>query len=154
MMRWELRRFRDLSTDEIYEILALRQAVFVVEQRCAYLDADGRDRQGHHLLGRDASGSLVAYLRILDPGSRFREPSIGRVLIQPEHRGKGLGKVLMLEGMRECWRLFPGLSISISAQHYLRKFYEDLGFVSVGDGSPVDEDGIPHIRMLASPADP
>jgi ElaA protein len=154
MMTWELRRFEDLNGDEIYEVLALRQAIFVVEQRCAYLDADGRDRCGHHLLGRDESGRLIAYLRILDPGSRFNEPSIGRVVIHPEHRGKGLGNILMREGMRECRRLFPGQSIRISAQQYLRQFYEHLGFVCVGDGNPVDEDGIPHIQMLASSDEP
>lgn len=150
MIAWTLCPYRDLTGDEIYEILALRQAVFVVEQQCAYLDADGKDRCGHHLLGRDVHGRLIAYLRILDPGCRFPEPSIGRVLVHPDHRGKGLGAILMREGMRECARLFPGRPIRISAQHHLRRFYEQLGFLTLGDGKPVDEDGIPHIEMLAS----
>jgi ElaA protein len=154
MTAWELRRYRDLSGDELYEILALRQAIFVVEQRCAYLDADGKDRGGYHLLGRDPAGCLIAYLRILDPGSRFPEPSIGRVLVHRAHRGRGLGVALMRQGMQECARLYPGEPIKISAQHYLRRFYEDLGFVCLGDGNPVDEDGIPHIEMIFSPAPP
>ncbi len=154
MIAWELRHYNDLSGEEIYEILTLRQAIFVVEQRCAYLDADGKDRCGYHLLGRDDEGRLIAYLRILEPGCRFPEPSIGRVVVHPDHRGKGLGVVLMQEGMRECARLFPERPIRISAQHYLQKFYEHLGFVCLGDGNPFDEDGIPHIEMLASPRTP
>jgi ElaA protein len=154
MIAWQVRHYVDLSREEVYEILALRQEVFVVEQHCAYLDADGRDRCGYHLLGRDPRGVLIAYLRILDPGSRFAEPSIGRVLVRQEHRGKGLGVALMQEGMRQCARLYPGQPIRISAQQYLRRFYENLGFVCPGDGHPVDEDGIPHIEMIATPARP
>lgn len=150
MIAWTLRPYRDLAADEVYEILALRQSVFVVEQRCAYLDADGNDRCGHHLLGRDDRGRLIAYLRILGPGCRFPEPSIGRVLVHPDCRGKGMGGMLMQEGMRRCARLFPGRPIRISAQHHLRRFYEKLGFRCLGDGNPVDEDGIPHVEMLAS----
>jgi ElaA protein len=149
MIAWEVRHYSDLSGEEIYEILALRQEVFVVEQRCAYLDADGKDRRAHHLLGRDSNGRLIAYLRILEPGSRFPEPSIGRVIVHPDHRGQGLGLVLMREGMLECARLYPGRAVRISAQQYLRRFYESIGFVPLGDGNPFDEDGIPHIEMLA-----
>jgi len=150
MIVWELRRYEELSGDELYEILALRQAVFVVEQRCAYLDADGMDRRGYHLLGRDEAGVLIAYLRILEPQSPFPGPSIGRVLVHRDHRGKGLGRALMQKGLAECATLYPGTPIRLSAQHHLRRFYESLGFVCLGDGNPVDEGGIPHIQMIAT----
>ncbi len=154
MIAWALRPYGELTGEEVYEILALRQAVFVVEQRCVYLDADGRDRCSHHLLGRDGGGRLIAYLRILDPGCRCPEPSIGRVLVHPEHRGRGVGAALMHEGMRECARLYPGRPIRIWAQNYLRRFYERLGFHYLGDGNPVEEDGIPHTAMVAFPPFP
>jgi ElaA protein len=148
MIRWEFYRYGDLTPGQLYEILALRESVFVVEQRCPYLDADGRDAHAWHLIGKDETGSLIAYLRIVSPGHRFTEPSIGRVVIVPSFRGQGFGKVLMLEGIRLAQGLFPGQSIRISAQHYLQKFYEELGFSLVREGDPYDEDGIPHIEMI------
>jgi ElaA protein len=122
--------------------------VFVVEQRCPYLDADGRDSHSLHLLGRNAGGELAVYLRIVEPGYRFPEPSIGRVVTRSCDRGKGWGRVLMLEGIRHCREVYPGLPIRISAQHYLEKFYNGLGFVTEGEGNPYDEDGIPHVQMI------
>ncbi len=148
MIRWEFYRYGDLTPGQLYEILALRESVFVVEQRCPYLDADGRDAHAWHLIGRDETGNLIAYLRIVSPGHRFTEPSIGRVVIVPPFRGQGFGKVLMLEGIRLAQGLFPGQSIRISAQHYLQKFYEELGFSLGREGDPYDEDGIPHIEMI------
>jgi len=147
MIRWEFHPYGELTPGQLYEILALRESVFVVEQRCAYQDADGRDANAWHLMGRDDTRRLIAYLRIVSPGHRFPEPSIGRVVIVPSFRGQGFGKVLMLEGIRLAQELFPGQSIHISAQHYLQKFYEDLGFSMVREGNPYDEDGIPHIEM-------
>lgn len=147
VIRWEFCPFVELTPGQLYEILALRESVFVVEQRCPYLDADGRDAHAWHLMGRDETGRLIAYLRIVRPGHRFPEPSIGRVVIVPSFRGQGFGKVLMLEGIRLAEELFPGQSIHISAQHYLQRFYEELGFSKVREGDPYDEDGIPHIEM-------
>jgi ElaA protein len=154
VIAWTLRPYRELSGEELYEILSLRQSVFVVEQHCAYLDADGKDRCGYHLLGRDPAGVLIAYLRILEPGCRFPDPSIGRVVVHRVRRGEGIGDALMREGMRQCAKLYPDRPVRISAQHHLRRFYERLGFVCLGDGNPFDEDGIPHIAMMASPTRP
>jgi ElaA protein len=154
MLTWEFLKYEELSREILYEILGLRQMVFVVEQRCAYQDADGRDDHAGHLLGRDEQGRLVAYLRIVEPGRRFAEPSIGRVVVRPELRGKGLGAVLMEEGIRMCTEIYPGVSIHVSAQQHLRRFYERLGFHCLNEGNPYDEDGIPHIEMVFRPPEP
>lgn len=145
---WTLRRFRDLSVEELYEVMEIRQRVFVVEQNCAYLDADGRDREAWHLLGRIPSGRLAAVLRILPPGIMFAEPSIGRVLTDPKFRSRGYGRSLMREGIRRCCALYPGQPIRISAQAYLERFYGELGFETDRKGNPYEVDGIPHIDML------
>ena len=143
-MRWS--RFDDLTNQELYEILALRQRVFIVEQNCAYLDADGLDFQAWHLCCRGEDGKLLAYLRILPEKTRFQEPSIGRVITAPEARGKALGKAIMIEACKMIAREFGGGSIRISAQAYLERFYTGLGFVRVGESYL--EDGIPHFEML------
>jgi ElaA protein len=148
MLRWTLRAYGELSVEELYALLEIRQRVFVVEQECPYLDADGRDTHSWHLFGRGPDGSLIAYLRIVAPGFRFSEPSIGRVLTHPDFRGRGYGKILMGEGIRRCRGLFPGTPIRISAQAYLERFYEELGFERDREGNPYEEDGIPHIEML------
>jgi len=148
MLTWKTLSYEELTVDDLYDILSLRQAVFVVEQHCPYLDVDGKDQYSHHLLGRNDMGELVAYLRIVAPGRRFAEPSIGRVIVRFDQRGKRLGVVLMEEGVRLCTELYPGQSIHISAQHYLQRFYESLGFRCLGEGNPFDEDGIPHIEMI------
>ena len=145
-MEWRWRRFPDLSLDELYAVLSLRQRVFVVEQRCAYLDSDGLDQNGWHLLGVENRDWLVAYLRVLPPGARFDHPSIGRVIVLPELRGRGIGREIMLEGMRKGAELHPGEPICMYAQAYLERFYRDLGFVRLGE--PYDEDGIVHVDMI------
>jgi ElaA protein len=145
MLAWTWRRYEALSLDELYDALALRCRVFILEQG-PYLDPDGLDRHAWHLLGRDDGGSLVAYLRVLDPGTRFAEPSIGRVITSPEARGSGQGRRLMEEGIARCSELWPGRGIRISAQAHLGRFYGSLGFEPVGE--PYDEDGIPHQEML------
>jgi ElaA protein len=150
-IQWEFLPYAALSRDQLYDLLALREEVFVVEQRCPYLDADHRDHHAWHLLGRDAEGRLVAYLRLVAPGHRFEEPSIGRVVTHASVRGRGLGRALMREGLRRCNGLFPGHTVRISAQQYLQKFYEDLGFVREKTGDPYDEDGIAHIEMIYLP---
>ena len=122
---------------------------FTVEQHCAFQDADGYDLVAWHLLGWTAGtapAALAAYLRILDPGSKYAEPSIGRVLTMPPNRGTGLGRVLMEEGVARCFATWPGQSIRIAAQQRLEAFYQSLSFRTVSP--PYVEDGIPHVDMM------
>jgi ElaA protein len=126
-----------------------RQKVFVVEQRCAYLDADGSDPFGLHLLGwRSTPDGLVvsAYARLLPPGTKYPEPSIGRVLTTPDVRGSGLGKAVMVEAMQRVEDAGWGRAIRIAAQMYLEAFYEGFGFHRVSE--PFLEDDIWHVEML------
>ena len=141
-MKWHDRTFAELSTHELYAIIALRERVFVVEQNCPYQDADGYDQKARHLWATDEAGTIHAYLRIIEAGVKFPEVSIGRVITSKESRGTGLGKDLMRRGIAAC----GDVPIRIGAQAHLEKFYRDLGFVPVGE--PYDEDGIPHIEML------
>jgi ElaA protein len=148
-LNWTWLRFPDLGVDNLYDALALRCRVFVLEQG-PYLDPDGVDRDSWHLLGRDADGRLQAYLRLVDPGVKFDEPSLGRVITSPETRGTGLGRRLVAEGVARGEAAWPGLGLRISAQAHLQRFYGEFGFESVG---PVyGEDSIPHIQMLRKPA--
>jgi ElaA protein len=146
-MRWTWQRFEALGVDNLYDALALRCQVFIVEQ-VPYLDPDGADRRSAHLLGRDEAGALTAYLRVVDPGVHYAEPSIGRVAVAAAARGTGLGRVLMNEGIARCEAAWPGQGIRIGAQARLTRFYESLGFVVAGE--TYLEDGIDHIHMLRS----
>ena len=148
-MNWHWSRFHELGVDRLYDALALRCRVFILEQG-PYLDPDGLDRVAWHLLGHDEAGVLHAYLRVVDPGHKFDEPSIGRVITSPESRGIGLGRELVAEGVRRTLAAFPGQGIRISAQAHLERFYGGFGFVKVGE--PYLEDDIPHIEMLRPPA--
>jgi len=148
VIRWRWHTYRQLTTDLLYAILRLRQAVFSVEQSCAYLDLDGRDEHALHLTGHDTGGELVAYLRIVEPGRRFPEPSIGRVVTSQNVRRSGVGKDLMAEGLRKAAEVYPGQPNRISAQQYLERFYSSFGYVRAGE--VYVEDGIPHIEMLRS----
>ncbi|MCY7314185.1 MAG: GNAT family N-acetyltransferase [Rubrivivax sp.] len=138
-------RFAELGVDNLYDALALRCRVFVLEQG-AFLDPDGFDRDAWHLLARDGAGTLQAYLRIVDPGLKYAEPSIGRVITAPEVRGTGAGRALFAEGVRQCEAVWPGAGIRISAQARLERLYADHGFVQVGRA--YIEDTIPHLEML------
>jgi ElaA protein len=144
-VNWVWLRFAELGVDDLYDALQLRCRVFVLEQG-PYLDPDGIDRHAWHLLGRDAQGTLVATLRLVDPGVKYAEPSIGRVVTAPEVRGTGLGRALTAEGVAGCDRLWPGRHVRISAQAHLERFYNAFGFARVG--SDYLEDGIPHVEML------
>jgi ElaA protein len=151
-LAWQWNRFADLAPDDLYALLVARGVVFVVEQRCAYLDADGMDPHASHLLGWLRSGEervLAAYLRLIEPGRKFAEPSLGRVLTAPAFRGRGFGRMLMHEGLRQAATLYPGCAVRISAQRYLERFYGEFGFRVVSE--PYDEDGIEHIDMLRQP---
>jgi len=147
-MIWTWQRFADLGVDNLHDALQLRARVFILEQG-PYLDVDGFDRRSWHLLGRDDEGTLVAYLRIVDPGLKYDEPSIGRVVTAPEIRGSGQGRALMNEGLAGAARHWPGLGVRISAQARLERFYSTLGFSPVG--AEYLEDNIPHLEMLWSP---
>lgn len=144
-MVWQWLPFGGLSARQLHDMFQLRQRVFVVEQKCPYLDIDGVDPQCWHGLGYD-NGVLVATSRIVPPGLKYAEPAIGRVVSAPEVRRKGVGRELMVESIAQLRRLYPGQAIKLSAQRYLEAFYASLGFAVAGE--PYDEDGIPHIDML------
>ena len=146
---WQFSRFRDLTVADLYAIVRLRESVFIVEQNCPYPDSDGRDPLAWHLLGwRDGPDAkeLVAYARIFEPGIRYHEASIGRIVTAPSVRGTGLGKQLMLEALRRAEKLAPSQPIKIAAQRRLENFYEGYAFRKVSE--PYEEDGIIHIDMI------
>lgn len=142
---WQIRPFRQLSIDELYGLLQLRQDVFVVEQDCVYRDLDGLDARAWHLFCINEQGQHLAGARCLPPGTAFAESSIGRVVTRQSARGKGLGRDLMQRALDFNRRQWPGQDIVIGAQAYLETFYASLGFVA--EGEPYDEDGILHIHM-------
>jgi len=144
-LKWTCPAFPQLTTGELYTILAARQAVFVVEQQCPFLEIDGLDPQCRHLLGRN-NDTLIAYCRIVPPGVKYNVPSIGRVLTTAAGRGQGYGIALMQQAERITGELYPGRDILVAAQTYLEKFYNRFGFYSTGH--TYLEDDIPHIDML------
>lgn len=142
---FQWKRLDDLSTREMYTIIQAREAVFVVEQKCAYQDVDGLDPDSWHLsVLKD--GELAAYARVVEPGFKYEEPSIGRVLTLAKFRSLKIGYALVAEAIRFTEARYPGAGIRIGAQAHLQKFYGSLGFEPVGE--VYDEDGIPHIDML------
>ncbi|OQR99833.1 GNAT family acetyltransferase [Thraustotheca clavata] len=142
---------RELSAAMLYDIMHVRCAVFIVEQTCPYLDTDNLDKLPSclHLAALDDDQSIVAYARLLGPGSKGSKqkwPMIGRVVIAPAHRGQGVGKILMEKAIAECRRAWPKQPIEISAQAHLEAFYKSLGFNTTSE--PYDDDGILHIDMV------
>ena len=148
MIQFSCKPFYELELEELYQIMVLRQEVFVVEQNCPYLDADGKDQSGFHLMGWDEKGTLVAYTRLLDKGIAYDNyPAIGRVVTSQQVRGSGAGKLLMKASIKAVKQLFPQQkSIKISAQCYLIRFYQSFGFQTTGE--EYLEDDIPHIAMI------
>ena len=144
-MEIRIKTFEELTKEELYEILALRCEVFVVEQECAYQDLDYKDQKAIHVMGKK-EGRVVAYTRIFKPGDYFENTSIGRVVVPKSQRQFGYGKEIMQASLQEIEDNFPKGTIELSAQTYLKKFYNDLGFVAQGEGYL--EDGIPHVRMV------
>lgn len=144
-MRWTCVPFQQLTTDQLYDVLALRAEVFVVEQNCVFLDIDGLDRQTWHLLGHGDDGRLSAYLRLIPPGLKAPDALIGRVVTSPAARGGGTGRQLMAEALAQCERLWPHHPITLHAQAHLQGFYGSFGFSPVGE--QYMEDGIPHQEM-------
>ena len=137
--------FSELDKDELYQILRLRSEVFVVEQVCVYQDIDNKDQIAIHLLYKKGD-EIIAYARIFKKGDYYENPSIGRVVVSKNKRGKDLGKEIMLESMKYIKNNIKGEKIELSAQVYLDNFYKDLGFYSKGE--EYLEDGIPHQRMF------
>ena len=158
-IRWQWTRFDDLEPRHLYALLRARGEVFIIEQRCAFLDTDGIDLSAWHLLGWTAaearagdgnSAVLAAYLRLIDPGRIYAEASIGRVLTVAPFRRIGLGRPLMKEGLRKAAELHHGHAVRIGAQIRLERFYQSLGFHTVSE--MYIEDDIEHVQMLR-PAD-
>jgi ElaA protein len=148
-LRWQWSQLPGLAAAEVYAVLAARQQVFAVEQQCAFQDADGHDLHAWHLLAWTEAGTtsaLAGYLRVLDPGRKYSEPSIGRVLTVARHRGIGLGRTLMSEGIMRTREIWPGRPIRVAAQQRLEAFYASLGFRTAS--APYTEDGILHVDML------
>lgn len=144
MLNIVLKSFDQLTTDELYNLLQLRSQVFVVEQDCVYQDIDGKDERALHVIGMK-NGKIVAYTRIFKAGDYMKEASIGRVVVKASERQFGFGLEIMKASLEAIEKSFNEKLISLSAQTYLKKFYNSLGFQEVGEGYL--EDGIPHIRM-------
>ncbi len=142
---WQWTAFDKLTVDELYKILRARQDVFVVEQDCPFHEIDGLDPASWHLAGWDGE-EPAAYARVVPPGVRFKEPSIGRIITTQKWRGRGVGKALMREAIGRTLEKYPESDIKLSAQVYLIKFYGEFGFEPAGDR--YDEDGIIHVDML------
>lgn len=147
MITFYTKAFNDLTITELYEVLKLRAEVFVVEQNCVYQDMDGKDPDCLHVLGY-TRGQLAAYSRLVPAAVSYPEPSIGRVITSTTFRKSGYGKLLMQYSVTEVKKHFNTSVIVISAQHYLEKFYTELGFVTESD--MYLEDDIPHIKMRYS----
>jgi ElaA protein len=143
-MKYHTKTFSELTTKELYEILKLRADVFVVEQNCPYPDPDGKDQKAIHVMGL-VGEELAAYARCFAPGYYFKECAIGRVVVSGKFRGKEYGKEIMKESVRQCETKYNAKEILVSAQKYLEKFYNELGFIA--EGEVYLEDNIPHIKM-------
>ncbi len=143
-IEWKFKAFSELTNIELYTILAERQRIFVVEQNCAFQEADYLDEKSWHLMGY-MDRQLAAYARIVFPGEKFNGPSIGRIITTQKVRGTGIGKLLLKEAIRQTEKLYPGIDIHLSAQQHLESFYELFGFEQYSE--PYDEDGIMHIDM-------
>ena len=144
-MHIEVKKFKELTVHELYGLLQLRSEVFVVEQDCVYQDLDGKDKKAIHVIGKK-NNVIVAYTRIFSPGDYFKEASIGRVVVKKSERQYGYGKVIMKASIKAVEEQLNTTKIRLSAQTYLLKFYNSLGFTTEGEGYL--EDGIPHISMI------
>lgn len=144
-MKYNIKAFNELTTDEIYEIMRVRNEVFVVEQNCVYQDCDGKDKKSYHLYYMN-NNRIIAYVRILEKGISYEEVSIGRVLVSNEYRGRGLARKCMQKAIDFVGNNLNEYVIRISAQEYLKEFYRSLGFKAVSN--VYLEDDIPHIEML------
>lgn len=146
---WQIKYYSDLTINEFHDIVALRLEAFVVEQNCAYLDLDGKDKKCYHVICRDGKGDIVATARILPPGLAYKESAIGRVVINEDLRGKGVGNELMQKALDFSQLEFGASPVKISAQKHLENYYGKHDFKSTGN--EYLEDGIPHVEMLFTP---
>ncbi|MBO6605343.1 GNAT family N-acetyltransferase [Psychroserpens sp.] len=145
MLKTIVKSFDQLNTTELYDLLQLRSEVFVVEQDCVYQDIDGKDKKALHVLGYNGT-RLVAYTRLFSPGDYFEEASIGRVVVSENDRKFRFGYYIMNASIEAVKSYYKTSEIKISAQTYLKRFYNNLQFFEVGE--EYLEDGIPHIAML------
>jgi len=137
--------YQQLSKEKLYQIIRLRLEVFVLEQNCIYQDLDNKDQKAIHLVGEE-EGKVIAYTRLFKKGDYFENASIGRVIVKKESRKKDYGKIIMQKSIEELKNEYNEENIEISAQKYLIKFYDDLGFKKIGE--EYLEDNIPHIKMV------
>lgn len=142
---WSIREFDQLTLPELYDIIRLRQDVFIVEQQCCYQDLDGEDQRATHMMARTLGGELAGYQRIFAPGTVGEEPVIGRIIVAASARGTGFGSALVRRGIEFVRERHPGTTIRIAAQAHLQQFYIGLGFERISEPYPVD--GIPHVDM-------
>jgi ElaA protein len=146
-LTWRCCRLEELRPLELARIYRVRQLVFSIEQDCVYLDADELDEHSHHVAAWSPTQDLpLAYARLVDPGLKYAEPSMGRVITRAEARGTGLGRELVRRTVALSDEVYPGQGNRISAQSRLKAFYAGYGFKPVG--SDYMEDGIPHLEML------
>jgi ElaA protein len=148
-LTWHIKEWQALSTNDLYEIMALRIQVFVVEQNCPYQDADGKDKKSLHVFATDQDGVVHACARLVKPGVSYAEASVGRVASSAAVRGTGVGRELMLRCMNYYKNECNDVQVRISAQSYLKIFYASFGFEQVSN--EYLEDDIPHIEMLYTP---
>jgi len=147
-MNWLCKKFDDLTPLELYQILQLRNEVFVVEQNCVFQDADNKDLRCHHIMGFE-NNQLLGYARIVPAGISYVETSIGRVVTSLSQRNRGLGKILMQKTIDALYNLYEQVPIKIGAQYYLKEFYESFAFKQTSD--IYIEDDIQHIEMILLP---
>ncbi|WP_034639557.1 GNAT family N-acetyltransferase [Chitinilyticum aquatile] len=144
-LTWHWHTFDTIPPRILFDYLRLRSDIFVVEQACVFSDMDVFDEDGWHLVGLDANSRVQAGLRLLAPGVKYAEPSLGRIVLAAHLRGMGLADALVQEGLAQSEQLYPGSGNRIGAQARLQRFYERQGFVR--DGEEYDEDGIAHVEM-------
>lgn len=145
MLMISVKTYEELNTEELYDILQLRSAVFVVEQNCVYQDLDGKDKKALHIIGKK-DNKVVAYTRIFRPGDYFEQTSIGRVVVAKTQRKYGYGIQIMEASIQAVLEKLQETKIKLSAQTYLKNFYSELGFMETG--KTYLEDGIPHMEMI------
>ena len=147
LLQWQCHPFEAFCLDTLYEMLSLRDRVFVVEQQSIYGDLDGLDQCALHVCGRDSDGRLQAYARLIPPGHKYADAvAITRVVVEPGMRGRGIGQVLFREALQQCEHRFAGHAQKLSAQLTACGLYQAFGFTQVSD--PYDDGGILHVDML------
>lgn len=144
-MNWELKKWKELSADDLYHAYKLRTDVFVVEQGCAYPEVDEHDLNSEHLFGWQDK-TLVCYARICPPGTVYPHPSLGRIVVEEHYRGNSFGRELINRGLARLSELFPNQAIKIQAQEYLEPFYQSFGFKTITESYP--DAGVMHVDMV------